>query len=53
MVVIGIRGSPYQKGFGYVIRNIITSEIMTIDIRFWPSNWVCNVFTEYEEKSDN
>lgn len=50
MVVIGIRGSLYQKCFGYVIRNIITSEIMTIDVRFWPSNWVCNVFTEYKEE---
>ena len=46
LVVIGIRGSLYQKGFGYVIKNIITNEMMTIDVRFWPINWVTNVISE-------
>lgn len=46
MVVIGVRGSLYQKGFGYVIKNIITNEMMTIDVRFWPINWVTNVISE-------
>lgn len=46
LVVIGVRGSLYQKGFGYVIKNIITNEMMTIDVRFWPINWVTNVISE-------
>ena len=50
LVVIGIRGSLYQKGFGYVIKNIITNEMMTIDVRFWPIHWVTNVISEVEIK---
>ena len=50
MVVIGVRGSLYQKGFGYVIKNIITNEMMTIDVRYWPIHWVTNVISEIETK---
>ena len=50
MVVIGVRGSLYQKGFGCVIKNIITNEMMTIDIRYWPIHWVTNVISEVEIK---
>lgn len=50
MIVVGIRGSMYQKNFGYILKNIITNEIMTIDVRYWPSNWVAKVFSKVKEK---
>ena len=50
MVVIGVRGSIYQKHFGYVLKNIITNEMMTVDVRYWPIHWVTNVISKIKEK---
>lgn len=40
MIVIGTRGSLYEKFFGYVLKNITTDERITIDARYWPIHWV-------------